>query len=234
MSIDELLAGREYATIELPHRCDADADRARRPRRRETRCAVTAGEGVNFDATQPFCDLLSSYRFFRDGPAQVPNEGVLPYDLNTPLFSDYARKHRFVWLPPGTSATYNARETFTFPVGALLVKTFAFPVDERDPSLGERLIETRLLLRRATGWEAITYLWNDAQTEATRRVIGKTRAGRLPKADGSPLPDHLPGAEHQPVQGVPRRAQRHARPRSARRRATSTRTTTTATPSRTS
>jgi len=151
----------------------------------ETRCTVPPGDGVNVDPTQPFCELLSSYRLFRDGPTQEPNDGLLPFDLNTPLFSDYARKHRFVYLPPGTSATYSTRETFNFPVGALLVKTFAFPVDERDPGLGERLIETRLLLRRSTGWEAITYLWNAEQTEAKRRVIGANVAVEYPQADGS-------------------------------------------------
>lgn len=138
----------------------------------ETRCAVPPGEGVNFDPAQPFCEYLSSYRLFLDGAEQVPNEGVLPYDLNTPLFSDYASKHRFVWMPEGTSAAYQPRESFVFPVGAVLIKTFAYPRDERAPELGERLIETRLLVRRAGGWEAMTYLWNAEQTEAKRRVIG--------------------------------------------------------------
>jgi uncharacterized repeat protein (TIGR03806 family) len=150
----------------------------------ETRCTVTDGEGVNFDPAQPFCELLSSYRFFRDGARQEPNEGVLPYDLTTPLFSDYAHKQRFVWLPPGTSATYSARDSFKFPVGSVLIKTFAFPRDEREPELGERLIETRLLVRRAGKWEAITYLWNAAQTEARRNIIGKSIAVSYPTADG--------------------------------------------------
>jgi uncharacterized repeat protein (TIGR03806 family) len=184
VSIDELLAGVNNA-IDV---CVSDATptpTATPAASAETRCTVPPGDGVNIDPTQPFCDLLSSYRLFTDGPTQAPNAGLLPFDLNTPLFSDYARKHRFVYLPPGTSATYNARETFTFPVGALLVKTFSFPVDERDPGLGERLIETRLLLRRSTGWEAITYLWNAEQTEAKRRVIGAKVPIDYPQADGS-------------------------------------------------
>jgi uncharacterized repeat protein (TIGR03806 family) len=152
----------------------------------ETRCAVSDGEAVHFDPAQPFCDLLSSYRFFRgDGSTQEPNDGVLPYDLNTQLFSDYALKHRFVWLPPGTSATYSERESFTFPVGSVIIKTFAYPADYRDLSLGQRLIETRLLVRRANGWDPITYLWNDAQTEARRRIIGARIPVRWVQPDGS-------------------------------------------------
>lgn len=184
VSIDELLAGVNAALGGCP--VAATPTPTSTPVvPAETRCTVTPGTGVSLDPTQPFCELLSSYRFFTDAPKQVPNEGVLPFDLNTPLFSDYALKHRFVWLPPGTSAQYSARETFDFPVGAVLIKTFAFPVDERDPSLGERLIETRLLLRRSTGWEAITYLWNAEQTEARRRVIGAKVPIDYPQEDGS-------------------------------------------------
>jgi uncharacterized repeat protein (TIGR03806 family) len=142
----------------------------------ETRCAVAPGDGVSFDPEEPFCELLSSYRFFLDGAEQVPNDGVLPYDLNTPLFSDYAAKHRFVWLPPATSALYDETDSFEFPVGTVVIKTFAYPFDARDPSLGERLLETRLLVRRAGGWDPITYIWNDAESEARRRIIG----ARLP------------------------------------------------------
>lgn len=183
VSIDELLAGVNSATAGCPQLA-TPTPTATPVVVAETRCQVPAGEGVNVDPTQPFCELLSSYRLFRDGVRQVPNAGLLPFDLNTPLFSDYARKHRFVYLPPGTSATYSARETFAFPVGALLVKTFAFPVDERDPSLGERLIETRLLLRRSSGWEAVTYVWNAEQTEAKRRVIGAKVPVDFPTAAG--------------------------------------------------
>jgi uncharacterized repeat protein (TIGR03806 family) len=170
--IDELLAGVGSANTGCP--LDATPTPTATPvPGGETRCAVPAGPGVNFDPTQPFCELLSSYRFFTgDGSDQQPNGSVLPYDLNTPLFSDYAVKHRFVWMPEGVSASYHASESFSFPVGAVLIKTFAFPVRQSDDSVIERLIETRLLVRRATGWEPITYLWNAEQTEARRRIIG--------------------------------------------------------------
>jgi uncharacterized repeat protein (TIGR03806 family) len=173
--VDELLAAINAATAGCPLEVTPTPTATPMPTggAAETRCAVSAGEGVSFDPAEPFCELLSSYRFFRgDGATQEPNEGVLPYDLTSPLFSDYAAKHRFVWLPPGTTASYSARDSFTFPVGAVLIKTFAYPADFHDPSLGERLVETRLLVRRATGWDPMTYLWNDEQTVAKRRIIG--------------------------------------------------------------
>jgi hypothetical protein len=52
---------------------------------------------------------------------------VLPYDLNTPLFTDYAHKLRTVWMPKGQSAVYNAENTFDFPVGTIISKTFYYP-----------------------------------------------------------------------------------------------------------
>ena len=74
---------------------------------------------------------------------------MIPYDLNSALFSDYAEKFRFVKLPAGTHATYSADDVFDFPVGTVIAKTFAFPHDARDPSQGRRLIETRILEARA-------------------------------------------------------------------------------------
>ena len=49
---------------------------------------------------------------------------VLPYDLNTPLFSDYAHKLRTVWMPPGSVAHYDDGGVFDLPVGTILSKTF--------------------------------------------------------------------------------------------------------------
>ncbi len=163
----------------------------------ETRCQISGGTGVNFDPSQPACELLSSYRFFLgDGSAQKPNAGVVPYDLNTTLFSDFALKHRFVWLPPGTSAVYDESQTFDFPVGTVIIKTFAYPADFRDLSLGQRLIETRLLTRREHGWVGLPYVWNDDQTEARLQVVGADRPVSWIDAAGAPrdIEYHVPNA----------------------------------------
>jgi parallel beta-helix repeat protein len=152
----------------------------------ETQCAVPPGSGVNIDPSQPSCEFLSSYRLFLgDGSTQEPNEGVLPYDLNTPLFSDYALKHRFVWIPDGGSATYSPSDSFDFPVGSVIVKTFAYPIDFRDLDLGEQLLETRVLLHRESGWVGLPYVWNEDRTEATLRVVGATFPVNWIHTDGS-------------------------------------------------
>ena len=118
--------------------------------------------------------LLSAYGLFSSGPAQTPNKGVHPYDLQQPLFTDYAHKYRFIYMPAGKIATYNHRETFDFPVGTVLVKTFAYPADFRKPDENVQLVETRLLIHQASGWNAWAYVWNADQSDAILKVAGKS------------------------------------------------------------
>lgn len=115
----------------------------------------------------PF-DQLSEYQFFKGEMAEFePNEGVLPYDLNSPLFTDYADKSRFVWMPEGTSATYDEKEVFNFPKGAVLIKHFYYDTEE-----GRDIKETRLLVNTGKGWDAATYKWNEKETDAELIIIG--------------------------------------------------------------
>lgn len=128
---------------------------------------------------------LSAYRFFRDAGAREPNAGVTPYDLNTPLWSDGALKFRYVYMPPGARARYNSETVFEFPVGAVLIKTFAFAADMRRPTEGVRFLETRLLVRRAEGWVALPYVWNEAQTEAVLSPVGALVPVNFTDIDGA-------------------------------------------------
>ncbi|MDP5103658.1 MAG: hypothetical protein NWP98_07000 [Erythrobacter sp.] len=110
---------------------------------------------------------LSEFGFFDDAKAQRPAWGVRPYALNTPLWSDGAEKLRFIYLPEGTQLTADGDGLLQFPVGAAIIKTFAF-----GEGAARRLIETRVLLHRAEGWTALPYRWNAEQTEATLALAG--------------------------------------------------------------
>ena len=161
--------------------------------------------GVHFFAEgQP--RVLSEWRVLKvsDGRLSL-NEGVVPYDLNTPLFSDYAHKLRTIWMPKGKSASYAAQNSFAFPVGTIISKTFYYPLPDDGRWDGKsvartsvntglqgesldlskvRLIETRLLVRREAGWEAMPYVWNEAQTEATLKRAGELISLELVGDDG--------------------------------------------------
>ena len=123
---------------------------------------------------EKFPKKLSDFTFFQDSSAQVPSKGVIPYDLISSLFSDYSYKQRWVYIPEGKKANFIKDEVFDFPVGSALIKTFYYPIDERDKTLGKRLMETRLLLRKNSGWEAVSYAWNETQDEAFIKKAGKT------------------------------------------------------------
>lgn len=136
-----------------------------------------AGTGVNWNAAFVDCPQLSDYRLFATGdPTAALTEPGIPYDLTTPLFSDYAHKLRAVFLPPGTSATYDDDASFDFPVGTILAKTFQFLDDLRAPELGGEVVETRLLIRRPSGWRGLPFLWDSGRIEAQLTPEGGARA----------------------------------------------------------
>jgi uncharacterized repeat protein (TIGR03806 family) len=117
---------------------------------------------------------LAAWRLFSDAPRQVPNARVESFEVISPLFSDYSAKHRFMWIPEGGTIGIPADATapWELPVGSIVVKTFGYLRDMRDPSLGEKLVETRLLVREPEGWVPHTYVWDDAQATATLKVAG--------------------------------------------------------------
>lgn len=153
----------------------------------------SCSDDMEFDPTKPNIvttslpySTLSQYNFFTGTMADLqPTEGVLPYDLNTPLFSDYAFKSRFVYMPDGTTADYREEQILDFPVGAFLIKTFYYPLDLNQPEGEKRILETRLLYNTTDGWESASYIWNDAQTEANFTLVGKQLDVSWTHYDGS-------------------------------------------------
>jgi len=121
-------------------------------------------------------EKLSDYKKF-ELPLKnmVPVEGVLPYDLNSSLFSDYAYKKRFVYLPDGTAMTYKETEAFDFPDGSLIFKFFYYPKDFRQPEKDLMIIETRVLQKEKDEWTALTYKWNENQTDAHLIISGEKK-----------------------------------------------------------
>lgn len=131
-------------------------------------------------------EKLSEYGFFKGVMADLsPVDGILPYDLNTPLFSDYAHKARFVKVPQGQKAVYNPTNEFEFPVGTVLIKNFFYPNDFRDASKGRKIMETRLLIHEEAGWKALPYIWNEEQTEAVLEITGGRKDISWIHSDGS-------------------------------------------------
>ena len=115
---------------------------------------------------------LSGFGFFQDMQNQIPSAEVHPYSLVNPLFSDYTDKLRFVYVPEGQKLAYVKDKVFQFPVGSTLIKTFAYLNTQGE--MDAQLLETRLLINTSEGWKAISYVWNQDQTDAKRSVAGAT------------------------------------------------------------
>ena len=127
---------------------------------------------VVFDpAAMPY-DSLSTYNFFAGAMAQQqPVQGVLPYELITPLFTDYAHKHRFIWMPASVTGQYvSDGAVLDLPDGTILIKTFYY--DHVQPGDVVRNIETRLMYRWGGAWYFADYVWNADQTEAVLDMNG--------------------------------------------------------------
>lgn len=146
------------------------------------RCSLLQQRSAGFDPGAPAPGKLSEYGFFEGVLAEHrPAAGVTPYELISPLFSDYAEKKRFVFIPEGASASVAGPDVLDFPVGSALIKTFYYPRQEG----GERILETRVLLRRPDGWEALPYRWNEAGTDAELALAGGSIPMNHPVAIGS-------------------------------------------------
>lgn len=133
---------------------------------------LTVISGVNVDLSQVPYEKLSDYSFFTGlMKDQNPTLGVLPYEPASSLFTDYALKKRFVWMPEGTLATYNGDgKILELPTGAVIIKNFYY--NNVQPSNTTRIIESRLMIRKSTGWIFAEYVWNNEQTEAFLSMNG--------------------------------------------------------------
>ena len=144
---------------------------------------------------EEFPERLSQWELFdqRDGEL-IPRDAMV-YDLKTPLFSDYALKLRTIRVPKGM-AIQAGNDELIFPLGTVISKTFYYPRGAPQASEGRslvqkaeeaqqveslnmsrvRLLETRLLIKTLVGWQALPYVWNADQSDATLEVAGESFA----------------------------------------------------------
>lgn len=156
--------------------------------------ACTPSE-VTFHQSQAYPERLSEWGLIAlDGQQLSISDQAMVYQMNTGLFSDYALKLRALFLPEGTTGSYDDRDSFALPVGTIISKTFLYPKNDMGELLIAShwdgnpdtikldhydLIETRLLVRQSHGWDALPYVWqgNDAYLKLTGSIHQLTLAG---------------------------------------------------------
>ena len=110
--------------------------------------------------------LLSQTGVFADMTGLQPAPALIPYGVNTPLWSDRAVKTRWFTIPTNTVIGFASTGEWTFPAGSVFVKHFDLPVDDTNPQILRRL-ETRILVRDTNGYVyGATYKWRADHTDA--------------------------------------------------------------------
>jgi hypothetical protein len=124
------------------------------------------------DASPAFPLTLTATGCYSDVAKDIVNAGAIPYEINSPLWSDGATKRRFIVLPEQTTIGYTSTGAWTMPVGTIIIKEFLYQAETSDPA-SLFPMETRFLVKRceegacAKPWQGYSYQWNASGTEAS-------------------------------------------------------------------
>lgn len=101
-------------------------------------------------------------------PQRKVTEGIVAYDVNSPLWSDAASKERYITVPAGAKVVPTDTTNYTFPDKTILIKNFSVDTVYGDPA-SRILVETRFLILHpdsASGVIGLSYRWRRDQTDA--------------------------------------------------------------------
>jgi len=144
----------------------------------------TEKSGVPPVSTVP--QTIAASGLFKDMATLTPADGLIPYSVNAPLWSDNALKTRLLALPDTTKIGFSADSSWHFPPNAVLVKNFYLEGELGNPAT-KKIIETRFLVRHALReqWDGYSYLWNEEQTDAVLLEGSYTRQFTIQSGDSS-------------------------------------------------
>ncbi|MCH1441334.1 MAG: PQQ-dependent sugar dehydrogenase [Rubripirellula sp.] len=120
-----------------------------------------------------FPRLLSQTGIYESITKNRMHAGLIPYRVNSPLWSDGAVKDRFIGIPGKRTIEFQTAKSWDFPDGTVLVKTFSLPLADKSKKASDQTheppltrIETRLMTRQNGEWHGYSYQWNAGQTDA--------------------------------------------------------------------
>lgn len=128
---------------------------------------------LSYTFSEEVKNKLSDYNLYEGDPHNlITTDQFIPYELITPLFTDYAHKHRAIYIPNNTKIKYSDEKVFEFPIGTIITKTFYYPHDFNDLQKGISLKETRVMIHEENGWIGLPYIWNEDETDAYLEPVG--------------------------------------------------------------
>lgn len=131
------------------------------------------------EAEKPLPTTLAETGLYESATSFVLAKGNRPFTPQYPLWSDGAKKARFIHLPEGQTIDATNPDAWDFPVGTKLWKELSFD---------GRRIETRYIERAPSGWRFAVYVWNEDNTSATLVTRGAPASANV--APG--LPHQIP------------------------------------------
>jgi hypothetical protein len=137
--------------------------------------------------------LLSGTGVFSDTSSRTPASGLIPYHPNVSAWSDGAVKNYYLAVPnnggvitPDEQMRFRPTNSWTFPTGTVFVKNFDLTVDETNPNVPRRRLETQILVRDINGGVyGVTYKWRadnrdaDLLTSSLNEDISITNSTRI-------------------------------------------------------
>ncbi len=112
-------------------------------------------------------ELLSDLGAFEDLQSLTPSNGITPYEINSPLWSDGSIKKRWISVPDTSKIIFEVGNPWTFPVGTVFIKHFDLPISEDSV----KRLETRFfVIDLDKNGYGLTYRWDSTDTEA--RLVG--------------------------------------------------------------
>ncbi|NOS70255.1 MAG: hypothetical protein HOP33_10025 [Verrucomicrobia bacterium] len=121
---------------------------------------ATGGQGVSPPA------LLSQTGAFTNLATLSPSAALIPFDVNSPLWSDHAAKARWMAVPTNSTITFSSNGNWVFPIGTVMVKQFDLPVNDTNPAAFKRLETRFMVLSTNNSWFGFTYKWRADNTDA--------------------------------------------------------------------
>jgi uncharacterized repeat protein (TIGR03806 family) len=116
--------------------------------------------------SHPMPKLLSQTGAFAYLKKMKPQDFLISYSVNSPLWSDGAVKSRWLALPENSQISFSATGEWKFPAGTVFVKNFSLPVNDANPKILRRL-ETRLLVCDTNGTVyGASYKWRADNRDA--------------------------------------------------------------------
>lgn len=149
----------------------------------ESRLPTTAYLSMPAQPDGVFPRLLSQTGAFKDTHNLVTGDGLVPYEVIVPFWSDGATKMRWMALPDG-KIKFAPTGEWGFPKGTVFVKHFELATDETHPERKRRL-ETRLLVCDAAGGVyGATYKWRADNSDADLLATNLTEPITVRTASG--------------------------------------------------